>query len=122
MCVHGMVGDSRSVWPGAARPGTAISLNMVDFATNLHARSGSDDAPTSLDDAYRLWEFEHGKWLWQLPLAELPDSRLGPVGPFWRHWLAHLQDDPLGFHARVGGAVCVQEPNVKEQFAKLGIL
>ena len=100
MCVHGMVGDSRSVWPGVTRLSMSVPWNMLDFATDLQVRSGKRDGPVDLDDAYRLWEFEHGKWLWYLPIARIPGSRLNGVEPHWRHWLAHQQDDSLGYHAR----------------------
>jgi putative CocE/NonD family hydrolase len=100
MCVHGMVGDSRSVSPGVIRLSMSLPWHMLDFATDLHVRSGKHEGPLDLDDAYRLWEFEHGKWLWYLPLAQIPDSRLGSVGPYWRHWLAHQQYDTFSHHSR----------------------
>jgi putative CocE/NonD family hydrolase len=102
MCVHGMVGDSRGLRPGALRLSIVLPWNMLDFGTDLHRRSGSGGAPIDLDEAYRLWEFEHGKWLWYLPLADLPESRLGAVAPFWRRWLASDHHDTLGFHDRAG--------------------
>jgi putative CocE/NonD family hydrolase len=100
MCVHGMVGDSRSVSPGVARLSSAVPWHMLDLGTDLNARSGDPAGPVDLDDAYRLWEFEHGKWLWYLPLARIPDSRLGGVGPYWRRWFAQLHEDAFGYHAR----------------------
>ena len=100
MCVHGMVGDSRSVWPGVGRLSMSVPWNMLDFATDLHVRSGRHEGPLDLDDAYRLWEFEHGKWLWYLPVARIPDSRLSGVAAHWRHWLARQQYDTFGYHTR----------------------
>jgi putative CocE/NonD family hydrolase len=102
LCVHGMAGDSRSVSRGVTRLSTSLPWHMLDFATDMHARSGRHEGPSDLDDAYRLWEFEHGKWLWYLPTAQIPDGRLSGVAHYWRHWLAHQQDDGFGYHGRCG--------------------
>jgi uncharacterized protein len=100
MCVHGMVGDSRGVSPGVARLSSAVPWHMLDLGTDLNSRRGLRAGPPDLDDAYRLWEFERGKWLWYLPLAEIPEARLGDMGPHWRRWLTSLGEDVFGFHAR----------------------
>jgi uncharacterized protein len=100
MCVHGMVGDSRDVSPGVARPSSAVPWHMLDLGTDYNVRSGEHAGPRDLDEAYRLWEFEHSKWLWYLPLAEIPESRLGGMGQYLRHWLARLHADAFGYHER----------------------
>jgi uncharacterized protein len=100
MCVHGMVGDSQTFSSGVVRLSSSLPFHLLDLATDVHARSGKHGGPLDLDDAYRLWEFEHGKWLWYLPIAQLPERRLAGVASCWRHWLAHQQHDAFGFHAR----------------------
>ncbi|MCH8206863.1 MAG: hypothetical protein IH956_07640, partial [Chloroflexi bacterium] len=49
-------------------------------------------------------ERDRSKWLWHLPLTEIPDEVLSGVGKHWRRWLQDHTSDFFGFlekHSKV---------------------
>ena len=50
------------------------------------------------EDALRLFEeIDRSKWLWYLPLSEMPDEALAGTKTLWLEWLADHTTDTFGF-------------------------
>lgn len=54
-------------------------------------------AKTGAESKSQWIERDLYKWLWYLPLMEIPDDVMYGIGPNWRNKLAHLNQDMFGF-------------------------
>ena len=91
----GMVADSRSVWPGVFRVGRQLKWYLM-LAADTRRRAGLPP-PHTRADSDLLWHFEAGKWIWNLPLADVPADRLGGLAPYWQEWFDRHIEDWYGF-------------------------
>ena len=83
---------------GVLRLGRVLWWSVNTLAPDVRLRLGDDSGPTTTDEAKRLYlERDRNKWLWHLPLAEIPDEALSGVGKHWRSWLADHASDHFGF-------------------------
>ena len=83
------------------RLGRVLWWSLNTLAPDLRLRRGDEPGPTTTDEAERLYlERDRSKWLWHLPLAEIPDEALSGVGKHWRSWLADHASDHFGFLER----------------------
>ena len=74
---------------GVLRLGRVLWWSVNTLAPDVRLRLGDEPGPTTTDEAERLYlERDRNKWLWRLPLAEIPDEVLSGVGKHWRSWLA----------------------------------
>ena len=86
---------------GVLRLGRVLWWSVNTLAPDVRHRLGDESGPTSTDEAERLYlERDRSKWLWRLPLAEIPDEALSGVGRHWRSWLADHASDHFGFLER----------------------
>ena len=82
---------------GVLRLGRILWWSANTLAPDVCRRLG-ETGPVTTDEAERLYlERDRNKWLWHLPLAEIPDSALSGVGKHWRSWLADHASDHFGF-------------------------
>lgn len=57
------------------------------MAVSARRRVGDDRVPRTVGEADELWDrIERGKWLWKLPLAEIPDHLFGPTAVMQRRY------------------------------------
>ena len=86
---------------GVLRLGRVLWWSVNTLAPDVRLRLGDEPGPTTTDEAERLYlERDRNKWLWHLPLAEIPDDVLSGVGKHWRSWLADHASDHFGFLER----------------------
>ncbi len=86
---------------GVLRLGRVLWWSVNTLAPDVRLRLGDEPGPTTTDEAERLYlERDRNKWLWHLPLAEIPDEALSGVGKHWRSWLADHASDHFGFLER----------------------
>ena len=53
------------------------------MAVSSRKKAGDESWPQTVAEAVRNWDLERGKWLWHLPLDDIPDRFWGPTaGPF----------------------------------------
>ena len=82
---------------GVLRLGRILWWSTNTLAPDVRLRLG-EPGPVTTDEAERLYlERDRNKWLWHLPLAEIPDDVLSGVGKHWRSWLADHASDHFGF-------------------------
>ena len=83
------------------RLGRVLWWSVNTLAPDVRLRLGDERGPTTTDEAERLYlERDRSKWLWHLPLAEIPDEALSGVGKHWRSWLSDHASDHFGFLER----------------------
>ena len=86
---------------GVLRLGRVLWWSVNTLAPDVRLRLGDEPGPTTTDEAERLYlERDRSKWLWHLPLAEIPDEALSGVGKHWRRWLSDHASDHFGFLER----------------------
>ena len=90
---------------GVLRLGRRLFWFVTNAAVDTARRAGLDHRPESIPDAERLWEArDRGKWLWHLPLSQIPDHAMPGLGADWQQLISTTARDHLGFldaHARV---------------------
>ena len=86
---------------GVLRLGRVLWWSVNTLAPDVRRRLREEAGPTTTEEAERLYlERDRSKWLWHLPLAEIPDEALSGVGRHWRSWLADHASDHFGFLER----------------------
>ena len=86
---------------GVLRLGRVLWWSVNTLAPDVRRRLNEEAGPTTTEEAERLYlERDRSKWLWHLPLAEIPDEALSGVGRHWRSWLADHASDHFGFLER----------------------
>lgn len=80
------------------RLGRVLWWSVNTLAPDARRRAGRTDGPLTVDDAQRIWEEQdRSKWLWYLPLLDIPDHVLSDIAPHFRYWLADHTLDHFGF-------------------------
>ena len=86
---------------GVLRLGRVLWWSVNTLAPDVRRRLNEEAGPTTTEEAERLYlERDRSKWLWHLPLREIPDEALSGVGRHWRSWLADHASDHFGFLER----------------------
>ena len=86
---------------GVLRVGRVLTWTVSNLSVDAARRAGLPYYPDSLDEANRLWEErDRSKWLWHLPLREIPDECMPNMGEHWRRWLDDHTQDHFDFEAR----------------------
>ena len=80
------------------RLGRVMWWSINNLAVDAGRRLGEPWSAPTKDEADRRWaERERSKWLWFLPLYEIPDEAMPGIGPHWRRWLEDHATDHFGF-------------------------
>ena len=70
----------------------------ANMAADLANRLGVDSTRVNAEQVEREWELDAGKWLWWLPLAEIPDGPFGHLAkPLRRTLVSQHIEDPWAF-------------------------
>ena len=86
---------------GVLRLGRVLWWTINTLAPDQRVRAKTARPTEDVSEAERLWtERDRGKWLWFLPLQEIPDDAMFAMGPHWRHWLENHAVDNFRFEAK----------------------
>ena len=82
---------------GVLRVGRVLTWCVAELSVDTRKRFG---LPGNIDEAFgeRLFEqIDRSKWLWYLPLSEIPGEALAATKPPWLEWLADHTTDTFRF-------------------------
>ncbi len=83
------------------RLGRVLWWTMNTLAPDHRLRAGAEWGTRDIEEGNALWtERDRSKWLWYLPLREIPDEAMFGMGGHWRHWLDNHHVDNFGFEAK----------------------
>ncbi len=83
---------------GVLRLGRVMWWSINNLAVDAGRRMGDPWVVADMEEADRLWvERDRSKWLWFLPLMEVPDEVMPGIGRHWRRWLKDHATDHFGF-------------------------
>ena len=83
---------------GVLRLGRVLWWTVNTLAPDMRRRAGVTSGPTTVEQAEELWtERDRSKWLWYLPLMEIPDDEMFGMAAHFRGWLSRHTDDHFGF-------------------------
>ena len=83
---------------GVLRLGRVLWWTINSLAPDLRIHLGDTKGPTANADAEHIWlEQDRSKWLWYLPLLDIPDDVLSGMKPHFHHWLTDHAQDHFGF-------------------------
>ena len=83
---------------GVLRLGRVLWWTINSLAPDLRIHIGDTKGPITNADAERIWlEQDRSKWLWFLPLLDIPDDVLSGMKPHFHHWLTDHAQDHFGF-------------------------
>jgi len=83
---------------GVLRLGRVLWWTLNTLSPDLRFRAQNFSGPRNTDEAERLWSnLDRSKWLWFLPLMEIPDAVMFGMGYHWRNWLENHTTDHFGF-------------------------
>ena len=72
--------------------------SATHLSVDAGRRLGDQWVAETIEEAERLWvERDRDKWLWFLPLFEIPDAAMPGTGAHWRKWLENHAADHFGF-------------------------
>ena len=83
---------------GVLRLGRVLWWSVNTLAPDVRRRAAEQWGPWDVQEADRLWiERDRIKWLWHLPLMEIPDDVMFGIGRHFRRWLEDHASDHFGF-------------------------
>ena len=82
---------------GVLRLGRVLTWCVTNLSVDTRRRFGMSGALDRDEAARQFVEKDRSKWLWYLPLAEIPEEALGGTAQLWRAWLADHASDHFGF-------------------------
>ena len=83
---------------GVLRLGRVLWWTINNLSVDARRRAGDDLGADTLEEADRLWvDRDRSKWLWFLPLTEIPDEAMFGVARHFRRWLEDHTSDHFGF-------------------------
>ncbi len=83
---------------GVLRLGRVLWWSVNTLAPDQRRRAGVTTGTTTKEEAEYIWhERDRAKWLWYLPLLDVPDHVLSDVAPHFRYWLEDHARDHFGF-------------------------
>jgi hypothetical protein len=90
---------------GVLRTGRVVWWTINTLAPDTRVRQPAFLGPRHPGEAEQLWQTsDRSKWLWYLPLSEIPDDVLAGVKPHFLHWLENHTTDFFTFaekHAQI---------------------
>ena len=85
---------------GVPRLGRILSWTL-SLAPDVRRRDEERWGPKTREEVDHLWmEQERMKWLWFLPLLEIPDDAIYGMDVHWRRWLEDHATDHFGFETK----------------------
>ncbi len=86
---------------GVLRLGRVLDWTVNNLSVDAARRLGDRWKAPTTDEASRLWvERDRGKWLWYLPLRDIPEAAMPGMGGHWRRWLDDHTTDHFRFQER----------------------
>ena len=86
---------------GVLRLGRVLFWSVNSLSVDAAKRLGDPWKATSLEEADRLWqERDRHKWLWYLPLMDIPEEAMPGIAQHWRRWLEDHTTDFFRFLER----------------------
>jgi putative CocE/NonD family hydrolase len=86
---------------GVLRLGRVLDWTINNLSVDTARRLGDPYKPRTQDEARRLWvERDRLKWLWYLPLMDIPEEAMPGMGRHWRRWLEDHAADHFRFQER----------------------
>ncbi len=82
---------------GVLRLGRVLTWCVTNLSVDTRRRFGLPGALDRDEAAREFVEKDRSKWLWYLPLAEIPEEALGGTGDLWRAWLSDHATDHFAF-------------------------
>lgn len=83
---------------GVLRLGRVLDWTINTLSVDTGRRLGDPWKPRTEEETRRLWrERDQHKWLWFLPLMEIPDEVMPGMGRHWRRWLEDHATDHFRF-------------------------
>lgn len=83
---------------GVLRLGRVLEWTINSLAVDTGRRMGAQWLPESPVEARRLWvERDRHKWLWYLPLMEIPEDVMPGMDDLWKRWLEDHATDHFRF-------------------------
>ena len=80
------------------------------MAVDARRRAGDDRGPSTRAEADLQWhEVERGKWIWRLPLADIPDRVFSTLSPMLKRYMREQNREFWAFdriHSRVEVPTC----------------
>ena len=96
---------------GVLRLGRVLWWTVNTLAPDQRVRADAPSGPRTTDEAERLWaDRDRSKWLWYLPLMDIPDDAMFEMSERWRGWLRDHATDHFGFsekHERVAAPALI---------------
>ena len=81
-----------------------------NMAVDARRRAGDERGPSTRSEADLQWqEVERGKWIWRLPLADIPDRVFSTLGPMLKRYMREQNRELWAFdriHSRVAVPTC----------------
>ena len=83
---------------GVLRLGRVLWWTINRLGPDVRRRAQEAHGPKTEEEAERNWiERDRMKWLWFLPLMEIPEDVMSGMGRHWRRWLADHATDHFRF-------------------------
>ncbi len=83
---------------GVLRLGRVLDWTVNNLSVDTGRRLEAPWKPREVDEARRLWlQRDRLKWLWYLPLRDIPEEVMPGMGGPWRRWLDDHASDHFGF-------------------------
>ena len=95
----GLSTSSLDCWPGVYRVDRQLQWLYYTLSPDLRRRLGLP-GPHTVAEAQTIWDLERGKWIWYLPLGQLPSHFLGGMDENHRYHITHHHVDWFRFHEK----------------------
>ena len=83
------------------RLGRVLWWSMNTLSPDARVRANHPTGPRTTDAAEEQWTNLHrSKWMWYLPLIDIPDESMFGIGPHWRKWLSDHATDHFDFERK----------------------
>ena len=79
------------------------------MAVSIRQKAGDTSWPRTVEEANRNWQLERGKWLWHVPLDEMPARLWGPTAGDFQLYMANIAAEPWGvegLHTQIDVPTC----------------
>ena len=86
---------------GVLRLGRVLEWTMNNLSVDTARRLDHPYKTRDMDESSRRFvEQDRNKWLWYLPLMDIPDESMPGMGSHWRRWLADHATDHFRFQQK----------------------
>ena len=88
---------------GVLRVGRVLTWCVNSLSIDARKKAGLAWGPRDQEEAQCEWaHHDRSKWLWFLPLMDIPDHAMSGIGKHFRRWLADHQTDHLDLESQHG--------------------